>query len=200
MSRARAGGSRLLLLGAVLLAVVVAAVIVIDGRDDGSGSAADVVVVGDSLTVESNGSLPTDGWTVDAQYGRRTSEGAAILRDLDLPPGATVVVALGTNDVPEPADQYAARIDEVVAAIGPGHPILWVNVDANTPALAAAADGVNAAIREAGDRHPRFEVADWDRHVTTVEGFDAMRNADGVHYLPAGSQERARWLASLVGD
>jgi hypothetical protein len=115
-----------------------------------------------------------------------------------LPPGTRVVVALGTNDASESAEVYARRIDAVVEAVGPGRPILWVNVDANTAALAAAGDGVNAAIAAAPERHPQVEVADWNRYVTTVEGFDAMRNPDGIHYLPAGSEVRARWLASLI--
>ena len=67
-----------------------------------------------------------------------------------------------------------------------------------TPALAEAADGVNRAIAEAPDRHPQVEVADWSAHVADLDGFDAMRNPDGVHYRPEGSRIRHDWVVGLL--
>ena len=181
---------------AVALAGLVAALVQRGGDDEVGG---DVFVVGDSLTVTAGGSeLGPDGWQVHARNGRTTAEGIEVVRANDLPQGGVVIVALGTNDHLDLAETYGRRIDEMVEAIGPGHRIIWVNVDTHTADLAGAAAGVNAAIAAAPNRHRHVEVADWDRYVTTVEGFDAMRAGDGIHYVEAGSVVRSRWMQGLV--
>lgn len=198
MSGTRSGRSgRVLVVVGLVLALLVGLGVFLLTRDAEPGDE-DVFLVGDSLTVDAGGVAPwPGGWLVDAYYGRSTDQGAEILEATDLTDGIVVIVALGTNDSSDDEATYAGRIDRVVEAIGPDHRILWVNVDTNTPQLAQAA-GVNAAIDAAPDRHPQVEVADWDEYVTTVDGFDELRDPDGVHYLPEGSEVRAAWMVDLV--
>jgi hypothetical protein len=162
-----------------------------------------VFVIGDSLTVGAVGQglgVDTDSvdWTIDAVVGRTTNAGITVAKDRDLRGYDLVIVALGTNDWQDSAGVYGTRVDRMVAAIGDGPDVAWINVDAHTEKLRPAADGVNVAIARAPLRHPRLEVADWHEHVGAVAGFDACRNADGVHYKACGSRERRAFTEDLA--
>lgn len=176
-------------LGVVLAGLVVA--LVLQVRDDGGGPTSAVFLVGDSITVMAglDQEVP-EGWTVDARAGRTTPEGIAIAEARDLGDVAVVVVALGTNDADDDAATYGARIDQMLDAIGPGPEVVWLNVDANTPELARAGDGVNAALDAAAERHPQLTVADWSGYVTGFEGEEGLRSGDGIHYGVRGSEIR----------
>ena len=127
---------------------------------------------------------------MDARSGRTTPEGIAIAADHDLADVDVVVVALGTNDADDDAATYGARVDQMLDAIGPGPDVVWINVDVNTPELARAAGGVNAALEAATDRHPRLTVANWSGYVAGFEDEDDLRAGDGVHYGVRGSELR----------
>lgn len=185
---------------AVVLAVLVA-VLVDQRRDDADGEPTAVFVIGDSIEVMAGGEdLGPDGWVVDARSGRTTPEGIRVAEARDLSDVAVVMVALGTNDYGADADTYGRLIDRMIAAIGPGPEVIWVNVDVNTAILAGAAGGVNAAIAAAPERHPNLRVADWSAYIREVPDEPDLRAGDGIHYGARGSELRRDWMVDLVGS
>lgn len=158
------------------------------------------LVIGDSLTVGAEiGGLGDDGTVVvDAQEGRTTEAGARVAEQADLDRYEQVIVALGTNDASDTEAQYAAKIDDVMAVLGPDVRVTWVNVDSGTPKLAPAATGVNAALVAAVGRHENLTVADWDGFINGRDDADELRAGDQVHDSAEGYRVRARWMADLV--
>lgn len=158
------------------------------------------LVIGDSLTVGAEmGGLGDDGTiVVDAQEGRTTATGARVAEQADLDRYEQVIVALGTNDASDTEAQFAAKIDTVMAALGPDVAVSWVNVDTGTPRLAPAATGVNAALAAAVGRHGNLEIADWDGFINGRDDADELRAGDQVHDSAEGYRVRARWMADLV--
>jgi hypothetical protein len=99
-----------------------------------------VLVIGDSRTRESRGPLVTSlvasGWTPtvrcwgwkDIDWGIAQVRRARQLHQLP----AWVVVSLGINDMKEVGSAgLAGRIDRMLAAIGPGHHVLWLEEYSN---------------------------------------------------------------------
>lgn len=156
-----------------------------------------VVVLGDSLTVTSRKHLQLlaekSGYEIqiDAVSGRKTSAGIDALKKLEIPVGATVVVALGTNDSND-SPNYRATIDELMAAVPSGSPVVWLTSYRKKPL-----DNLTRALREAQLYHPRLSVADW---VSVLESHKEWFNSDNVHYTPAGNEAFARfiWQAAFV--
>lgn len=106
------------------------------------------------------------------------------------------IVALGTNDA---GPTYgvdgaaAALIDAMMAVIGAGHRVVWVNVyKRGSPSSTAA---FNAALEAATARHPGLAIADW--HSVVAANTDWLTD-DGVHLNLAGSIERNRFLAQAA--
>lgn len=191
MSRIKGRGLAITL---VVVALVVGLIAFTIQRERGQ-----VLVVGDSLMVAAaDNGLSRFGWDVDARSGRMTPEGIVVAASRHADRYRLVVVALGTNDGGDDATTYGRRVDQMMKAIGPEPDVVWVNVDTHTPELAIRRP-VNQAIQAATGRYPNLRVGDWDKYVTTVAGFDAMRAGDGVHYAPEGSRVRARWTLALRG-
>jgi lysophospholipase L1-like esterase len=164
-----------------------------------------VLVIGDSLTVgaDREGGLGDDhgwAWDIRAIEGLTTAKATEATQELDASGYDLVIVALGTNDFTDAEATYAGRVDAMMAALDEADRVLWVNVDAATDVLAPAADGVNPAIAAAAGRYGQLDLADWDAYVDTVEGMDALRAGDEVHYTTEGYQLRARWMEQLVDD
>ncbi len=185
---------------AVVVALVVAlavAAVVVSSSDDGPARRG-VFVIGDSITVMAGGThLGPASWEVDARSGRATHEGIEVAKAHDLSERAAVIVALGTNDHSDTKAAYARQIDAMMAAIGPGPDVIWVNVDSHTPELADASDGVNAALLEAPGRYPNLRVADWDTYVEGLGSVAGLRAGDGIHYGRGGSALRRTWMVAL---
>lgn len=182
---------------AVVLAVLVA-LLVLRLRPDAT-SPTEVFVIGDSIEVMAGGrDLGPEGWTTDARSGRSTAEGIEIAEAHDLSGVPVVMVALGTNDAGSDAVSYGRLVDRMLEAIGPGPTVIWINVDTNTPVLAAARTGVNRALTEAATRHPNLRVADWDAYIRGLPDEPGLRAGDGIHYGDVGSRIRRTWMLSLV--
>ena len=156
-----------------------------------------VVVLGDSLTVTSRKHLQLlaekSGYEIqiDAVSGRKTSAGIEALKKLEIPVGATVVVALGTNDSND-SPNYRATIDELMAAVPSGSPVVWLTSYRKKPL-----DNLTRALREAQLYHPRLSVADW---VSVLESHKEWLISDNVHYTPAGNEAFAHfvWQAAFI--
>jgi lysophospholipase L1-like esterase len=152
-----------------------------------------VFVEGDSLTVGISAYLPSllaaDGWTVtvDGQIGRATPAGISILADRALERTGTLVVALGTNDSPDPG-VFSSRIDQVMH-IAAGRRVIWVTV------ARAGWDGLDSALLAASTRWPNLHVIDWR---PVIAAHPAMQAADGVHLTTAGYQLRAQFIAAAI--
>lgn len=183
---------------AALVGVAIGALVVTGCSKDEAGPT--TLVLGDSLTVGAEiGGLGGDGITVDAEEGRTTEEGIAILEDTDLSDYDQVVIALGTNDYTDSAEEYAPKIGRMLDAAD-GVPVIWVNVDTGTTKLAPAADGVNAALALVEQDAARFTIADWDHYINGRDDADDLRAGDGVHDSSEGYRVRAEWMADVVSD
>ena len=150
-----------------------------------------IVVVGDSLTVASRRYLQLladkSGYEIqiDAVSGRKTASGINALKKLEIPFGATVVVALGTNDSND-SPNYRATIDELIAVVPPGSPVVWLTSYRKKPL-----DNLARALRDAQLQHPRLSVADW---VSVLESRKDWFSGDNVHYTPAGNEAFANFI------
>lgn len=169
-----------------------------------SPATADVMVVGDSLSVgdwcfarsaaneySSRGLLAA----VDARQGRFTSAGLSIVRlaQLSLPP--QVVFALGTNDVTGglPVATYRNSVESVIRIAGPDRQVHLVTVHSSRNPDAAST--YNQEMWALAARHPNVSVIDWS---TVVKSRLALLTLDGVHLTVAGYRTRAAFIASEV--
>jgi lysophospholipase L1-like esterase len=152
-----------------------------------------VFVEGDSLTVGIAPYLPAllsaEGWdvTIDAEVGRLTATGLSLLAGRADEIGGTLVVALGTNDAPDPV-AYAARIDEVMA-LAAGRRVIWVGV------ARSGYDALDEVLIAAQYRWSNLHVIDWR---PIIAAHPDMRAADGIHLTDAGYQLRAEVIAQAI--
>lgn len=151
-----------------------------------------VFVEGDSLTVGSSSAIRLNlrsvfrRVTVDAQVGRNTPTGIARLRAARH--ARVWVVALGTNDAPNPG---AMRRHVRTVLKRAGHrQVLWVSVW-RSPAYRK----VNRMLTSLESREARLTVLRWDRF---IRKHPRLLAADGVHLTPAGYQVRGRLIADAV--
>lgn len=150
----------------------------------GSASGADVVLIGDSLSVRAEEQLKKElpGVKINAEVGRQFSEGLSIL-ERDKPEAKTVVMALGTNG---PFDQSA--VDRAKKAAGGAKLVLMTVGGPNVP----SADAVNKLVEDnAGD----VGVADW---AAAVKDHPDYISDDGIHQSPAGTDAFAHVIADAV--
>ena len=151
-----------------------------------------VVMVGDSITFGSMealeqgfATLDLDDVEIDAEGGRRmvvdglTSSGLDAVSEIagDEPPDLWVI-ALGTNDVAnlEPED-YRAAIDELLAAVPSGVPVVWV--DTYLEEFRDLSALFNVELREALAERGQSTVVDW----ATIASQEGVLS-DGIH--PSG--------------
>jgi lysophospholipase L1-like esterase len=152
-----------------------------------------VFVEGDSLTVGVAEFLPPllteAGWTVivDAQVGRATATGVSILSQRASEIGGTLVVALGTNDDPDPS-AFAAKIDQVMI-IAAGRRVIWVTV------ARTGWDGLDRALIAAQYRWSNLHVIDWR---PVIASYPSLEAGDGIHLTTAGYQLRAEFIAGAI--
>lgn len=179
------------------------------GRAEAAGAAGTITVIGDSLTVGTSGlanALETAGWIdarVDARVGRHLSSGSTEMSGVltiramraagwDTPDW---VVALGTNDTGSfgSTSSTQSQIDKIVAEIGTGHRIAFVELA--MPTATAPADRFNAVIRTMAAADPsRFAVVSWhDLALGNMSWFAS----DRIHLNATGY--RARTTAVVEG-
>ena len=162
-------------------------------------------VVGDSLTVGTEpwlaSALHQQHWTltgVNARVGRPVQEGLAVLRAHAKTLPATVVVALGTNDLGAGPRTVAGWLRTSRAIVG-NRRLIWVNLCLNA-VVAPRLSGfrlINASLTRYAARYG-VQVADWCAYATRHR----LRNGpDGIHYGPVAYRQRALFYAlSLVGQ
>lgn len=152
-----------------------------------------VFVEGDSLTVGVASMLPdllnAAGWTVtlDAQVGRVTPTGISILANRASEIGATLVIALGTNDPPDPI-AFSSHIDQVMH-IAASRRVIWVTV------ARAGWDALDSALIAAQSRWANLHVIDWR---PVIAAHPSMLAGDGIHLTPAGYDLRAVFIAAAI--
>jgi len=169
-------------------------------RTSGSAAAANgavddrrVFVEGDSLTVGMSVDLPTmldaAGWTVtiDAQIGRATAAGVSVLAQRADEIGGTLVVGLGTNDLPDPA-AFSDRIDEVMT-VATGRRVIWVTV------ARQGWDGLDEVLIAAQSRWTNLHVIDWR---PVIAQLPTMQAGDGIHLTEEGYRLRAAFVAAAI--
>jgi lysophospholipase L1-like esterase len=156
-----------------------------------------VGIIGDSLTV---GSMPYFAGAfaergcgvsfVNAAKSRSTAHGA-LVAELIVASGQAPdiwVIALGTNDGPNPA-AFTGQVDRIVD-LASGRPVLWVNID--RPRDEQILNGVLAG---AEVRRENLWVYDWNGF---VEAHPQLRARDRVHLTGGGYALRAALIAREV--
>ena len=152
-----------------------------------------VFVEGNSLTVGASpylaALLATAGWsvTMDGQVGRDTATGTAIVAEREAGIHGTLVVALGTNDPPDPT-LFASRIDMLMES-ATSLRVIWVTV------ARSGWDGLDAMLVAALSRWPNLKVIDWR---PVIARHPDMLAGDGIHLTEAGYQLRAAFIADAV--
>jgi hypothetical protein len=191
----------------IFLAAVLALVL---GAGAARAEEGDLGVVGDSLTfiprARLRARLGEAGWRrveIDAQVSRRIPlsapppySGVQALRELrdgGFDPEA-LVIALGTNDLGFIArrwDKPRALVEEMLAAIGPGHRVLWVDVAMLRPNRTAVA--WNRLLDEiAAERRGELVVYHFSRVATGRREWFAP---DRIHMTEAGYAARSALIA-----
>lgn len=174
-----------------------------DGRvADHADDIDSVVMIGDSITQgsldaleEQFGLLGYDDAVIEAQNGKRM-----VVSSGDNPGGAKVaryiagadddhsdeiwVVALGTNDIGQYAgpDEIAAAVNEVLAAVPDGVPLVWV--DTYFRDRPDQTEVVNSIVRDRVVKRGNSVVAPWTAFATG----DGVTSRDGVHPTDHGAE------------
>ena len=152
-----------------------------------------VYVQGDSLTVGTTGPLSAkiggkvSKLHVDAQIGRHTATGMARLaKDPRARRSPVWVVALGTNDAPNPT-AIRNHVKRSLRLAGKNRQVVWL-----TLRRPGGYERVNTMLRDLERSRNRLHVVDWasrtnqQRHLIT---------GDGVHATHGGYQVRAEMIA-----
>jgi hypothetical protein len=153
-----------------------------------------VIVIGDSLEVGSGpylrGALP--GVRVDAEKGRTSSQGVAVLARRLEPSDAVVVFTLGTNDSPSNPGGLAANL-AVVRRLAGDRCIVVATL--SRPAVrGVSVAGLNRVIEQFAGQ-TGAQVADWR---TVVRSIPSLLGRDQVHATGEGYSLRAGLLAEAV--
>lgn len=149
-------------------------------------------VEGDSLTVGSSRSIKTHlaadfrQITVDAKVGRNTPSGISRLSGGQ---NANVwVVALGTNDSPDPSAM--SRYVKTVLDRAGTKPVLWVSVWRS-----AEYRRVNRMLSRLDAQYTQLAVLRWDRF---IKDHPELLASDGIHLTPTGYEIRGMMVADAV--
>jgi lysophospholipase L1-like esterase len=175
-----------------------------------SGGAADgarVLVIGDSLTRESRVAtihrLQKDGWTptIRCWGGKRLDWGIEQVQRAkqrkQLP--ATVVIALGTNDMRLiPRSITADRITTILDALGPDRQVLWVttHLEGGMSQAGERERWFNAQLRAQAKNRPNLRLVEWAKSAREQK----IRTRDGFHYQRTGYVARAEAIRMALLD
>jgi lysophospholipase L1-like esterase len=171
-----------------------------------------IALVGDSLsaqaTVQEIARLKAAGWgpiVVNALSGRRVPP------DSPLPPSSgisavktvrgagnypdTWIVELGTNDVSKIGNDAPAMrsvIKLMLAEIGPGHRIIWINVHNGLDLVSSAT--FNRVLAQVAAQRTDMVIGDWASTATRGE----YLVPDGTHLTVAGIEAFAELIAATA--
>ena len=174
--------------------------------DGTPGDGRRVLIIGDSLTRESQESmtefLVDSGWTPTFRCwgSKRLDWGLDQLKrakQLDQVP-EHVIVALGTNDISwEQPATTESRVNTLLDRIGPKRQVLWVDLDiAYSEFSIARAEWFNGMIRKVAKERPNVTVVPWEKTARS----EKVSRFDGIHYGPQGYRFRARTLTDALND
>ncbi len=153
---------------------------------DGLFVEGDSLTVGASDAIKANLSAEFRTITVDAEVGRSTPTGIA---RLNAGQSANVwVVALGTNDDPNPATMR--RYVKTVLARAGTKPVLWVSVWRSS-----AYNKMNRMFSRLDAKSAQLSVLRWDLFIAQNPQYLA---ADGIHLTSTGYQVRGKMIADAV--
>ena len=153
---------------------------------DGLFVEGDSLTIGSSSAIKANLSADFRTITVDAEVGRSTPTG---ISRLNAGQSANVwVMALGTNDAPDPVTMR--RNVKVVLARAGTRPVLWVSVWRSDSYAA-----VNRMLSRLDRKSTQLAVLRWDRFIRKNPGLLAR---DGIHLTPQGYEIRGRMIADAV--
>ena len=160
------------------------------------GRRSSVYVQGDSLTVGAGPIIKqrlrgdVKDVSVDAEIGRFTATGMQRLAHSGSARRAKVwVVALGTNDAPDPGSLRRHVVRSLELA-GPQHQVVWLTVQRPGPY-----GRVNAMLRRLDRQADRLTVVDWARHVHDHPG---LLGSDGVHATATGYRVRGEMISDAA--
>ncbi|WP_405062592.1 hypothetical protein OG474_13385 [Kribbella sp. NBC_01505] len=174
-----------------------------------------VFMFGDSIAVQ-------DGPALEAQVAAQTSKPIAVHDWSGQPASAAVdalaewsrkfglpdriVMAVGTNDIFEPA-AFATEVEQAMKLAGPQRTVYWVNVHANRFDKSAAVQSadransavINQALDKAAERYPNLRVVRWSEFLSARPGQVRAYLRDGIHTTqPAGQQARNALIAQAL--
>ena len=166
-----------------------------------------ILLIGDSITsrwfATITAQLATAGRPacINAQSGRVTAQGVAALAAYKkagmVTSHTTVVMAVGSNDVPDAQDGYMGwQVDNVVRILGTAQPVGWVDVlnsrvsqgHAAEPGYTAGALVVNRQLWQKDAQYPSVKVAHWNAMVLASSGGGYL--LDGLHTSQRGNAAR----------
>ena len=157
-----------------------------------STGAPDAAMIGDSILDGARDVLPAalPRWriTLDAEIGRPSSGGPALVPPIVARAPDVVVIELGTND--EDPVVFRANTEAMLSALADVPLVLWLVPHAPSMQIAA----VGRELREAVSAYPNTVAADWDAFVPE----DAL--LDGVHLLPERQDVFTGFLASYLSE
>lgn len=102
----------------------------------------------------------------------------------------TFLLFLGQNDVPYTDAEVNSYIDALLAEIGSGPKVIWINLSA---LQSVSADGarLNGLIQAKLAARPHSFYTDWNSYIRSVDGGanpSPLWDADGIHMTPTGYQ------------
>lgn len=153
---------------------------------DGLFVEGDSLTVGSSNAIKANLSAEFRSITVDAEVGRSTPTG---ISRLNAGQSANVwVLALGTNDAPDPKTMRR-NVKTVLARAGT-RPVLWVSVWRS-----AEYGRVNRMLSRQDAKSTQLSVLRWDLFIKSNPQYLA---ADKIHLTSDGYEVRGRMIADAV--
>lgn len=188
-----------LIAGAVATALtvgVVAPALAASPAELAEGRRSSVYVQGDSLTVGAGPHIKQQlrgnvkDVAVDAEVGRFTATGMHRLAQSGSAQRSKVwVVALGTNDAPDPGSLRHHVVRSLELA-GPERQVVWLTVERPGPY-----GRVNTMLRRLDRQADRLTVVDWARHVHDHPG---LIGGDGVHATASGYRIRGAMISETA--
>jgi len=154
-----------------------------------------ILIVGDSLTVQSYDDLEELFGATDDQFVILAENGKGIRRAIPVvrawPTADVVVIALGTNDVASAPPVIEDLVTEVLDGVAPDADLYWVDV--------YLADGRGAAVNDVlshvAERTGHLQILEWSALARTTPG---LLDADGIHLTTEGRRARAALVANAV--
>ena len=195
-------GLFLLLLGAFSLFVLV-------NYGDGPSPPGNLLVIGDSLTAQSNGQikrvLNADGWSVTvvaeagsgiAGGGERNLDWSKVIHDrvAQLDP-EVVYIELGTNGCGPECTTIPREINALLDETSSVPVVLWLDVRTNVPLPNANPPEINRELAAAEMRYPNMTKLDFDKWGSADPG---LLVGDGVHFNVPGQITMAGQVREAV--